>query len=332
MHKILWHCVRDFPGGMAAQEPAGSVPPSHTAGTLLCVYVCVSDAPHWCRVALLPGHTHTAPIGFSPPTNPHHCPPPPTPQDKEVPTITGNRRLVVKFRPSRRALGKVAEAMVPGLVDPASAANSDRGSGSMPCSHAGSYSNLAASAAAGSAAGHSRTSSNASLAVLQPGGGSSNALARAGSDASPTPDEAASARSGGSSIAGASSSRDLARVGSAASHGSLSVPDLPPGLTQQPQQLQQQFEDAAANRAFQAGGAPGGLSSAAAAAAAAVAAAAAAVASGSSDSNAAAAAHVAAAAAALAAVDAGLPQGPGLSGSELSLGDDVDIPEGKPSR
>jgi hypothetical protein len=39
---------------------------------------------------------------------------------------------------------------------------------------------------------------------------------------------------------------------------------------------------------------------------------------------------VAAAAAALAAVDAGLPQGPGLIGSDM--GDDVDIPEGKPSR
>jgi hypothetical protein len=263
---------------------------------------------------------------ITPAPQPH---PTPHPQDKEVPTITGNRRLVVKFRPSRRALGKVAEAMVPGLVDPASAANSDRGSSSMPCSHAGSYSNLAASAAAGSATGHSRTSSNASLAVLQPGGASSGALARAGSDASPGPDDGVSGRSGGSSIAGASSSRDLARAGSAASHGSLSVPDLPPGLTPQPQQ--HLGDDAAANRALQAGGAAGGLSSAAAAAAA-VAAAAAAVASGSTDSNAAAAAHVAAAAAALAAVDAGLPQGPGLSGSELSLGDDVDIPEGKPSR
>jgi len=87
-----------------------------------------------------------------------------------------------------------------------------------------------------------------------------------------------------------------------------------------------------ANAAAAAAAAAAGNISNAAAAAAAVAAAAAAVASGSSDSNAAAAAHVAAAAAALAAVDAGLPQGPGISGSELSAGDDVDIPEGRPSR
>lgn len=248
-----------------------------------------------------------------------------------MPQITGNRRLVVKFRPSRRALGKVAEAMVPGLVDPASAANSDRGSA--PSSHAGSCSNLAAAAAGGSA--HSRTSSNASLAILSGGAGmSSGALARAASE--PMPDDAASIRSGGSSMAGASSARELARAGSAASHGSLTAPDLPPGL-QAPRPLSAQLSgeigpDGKSASAV-AGGAAGtaGISSAAAAAAA-VAAAAAAVASGSSDSNAAAAAHVAAAAAALAAVDAGMPQGPGMSGSELSAGDDVDIPEGKPSR
>lgn len=162
---------------------------------------------------------------------------------------------------------------------------------------------------------------------------SSGALARAGSE--PTPDDAASMRSGISSTAGAGSSRDLAQVGSAALHASLASPDLPPGLTPQPLPAQQQ-DDAADGKqagasAVAAAVAAGGLSNAAAAAAA-VAAAAAAVASGNSDSNAAAAAHVAAAAAALAAVDAGMPQGPGISGSDMSVGDDIDIPEGKPSR
>jgi hypothetical protein len=249
-------------------------------------------------------------------------------QNKEVAAITGNRRLVVKFRPSRRALGKVAEAMVPGLVDPASAANSDRGSA--PSSHAGSCSNLlAASAAVGPA--HSRTSSNASLASLSGGMGiSSGALARARSE--PTPDDATSTRSGISSRAGAGSSRDLVGVGSAASHGSLTSPDMPPGLTPQPLPAQQSEEAADGKQAgATAAASAGGLSNAAAAAAA-VAAAAAAVACGSADSNAAAAAHVAAAAAALAAVDAGMPQGPGICGSDMSAGDDVDIPEGKPSR
>jgi hypothetical protein len=242
-----------------------------------------------------------------------------------VPQITGNRRLVVKFRPSRRALGKVAEAMVPGLVDPASAANSDRGSA--PSSHAGSCANLAASAAGASA--HSRTSSNASLAILSGGAGmSSGALARAGSE--PGLDDAASMRSGVSSLTGAGSSRELARAGSAASHGSLASPDLPPGLTPRPPSALMGDEAGADSKAAVSAGA-GGISNAAAAAAA-VAAAAAAVASGSSDSNAAAAAHVAAAAAALAAVDAGMPQGPGMSGSDLSVCDDGDIPEGKPSR
>lgn len=39
------------------------------------------------------------------------------PQDTEVPALTGARRLVVKFRPDRRALGSVVEARAPGLVD-----------------------------------------------------------------------------------------------------------------------------------------------------------------------------------------------------------------------
>jgi hypothetical protein len=47
-----------------------------------------------------------------------------------VEPLTGNRPLVVKFRNSRKALGKVAEAMAAGLVDPSSANAAASSSGS----------------------------------------------------------------------------------------------------------------------------------------------------------------------------------------------------------
>lgn len=248
-------------------------------------------------------------------------------QDKAVPVISGHRHLVVKFRPSRRALGKVAEAMVPGLVDPASA------SASATSSNAGSSANLVAVAAAGGPPGliTSRSSSEGTLtavgaaAALRPGG-SSKAVETARGDV----------REQGTQEAGSS---PVSEGEEAPDEGDLSSIDYLRA------HLAQRLPPAPSPAAGSSGGAdtmaqrdqtplpqqPSCSLSDAAAAAAAVAAAAAAVASSSTDSNAATAAHVAAAAAALAAVDPGMPQGP-AGGADVVGGDDADIPEGKPSR
>ncbi|KAI8476408.1 MAG: hypothetical protein J3K34DRAFT_455746 [Monoraphidium minutum] len=115
----------------------------------------------------------------------------------EVPPITGGRKLVVKFRPSRKALGKVAEAMVPGLVDPAAAGGGGAAAeGGDSATSAGSSSG--SEGAAGGGGELRRKASAASVGGASDGGAATAAAAAAATAAAAAKAAAAAAAPGAS--------------------------------------------------------------------------------------------------------------------------------------